>query len=164
MNDANELIPCDAEHPFDHVLRAELRWEVPPELTNRLMELVANTATVSHLSVAETPEVPTQPRSWYAVLALVLTSMVVGLSFAIAWQVYGQLGTQLGLTPIWEQIRQMPDLGLLWLYDELPFMRYVIAGLNGIRDQLHWLLLALILWLALDGWSPDMSLHRQPSS
>jgi hypothetical protein len=33
-----------------------------------------------------------------------------------------------------------------------------------VRDQLHWLLLAVVLWLALDGWSPNIQLRRQTTS
>jgi 5'-3' exonuclease len=33
-----------------------------------------------------------------------------------------------------------------------------------VRDQLHWLLAALVLWLALDGWSPRAEMPQQQAS
>ncbi len=156
MHNSDKLIQHNADDTFEQVLRSEMRWEAPPELTARLIGLVPGTTEIA--------TVPAQPKPWYMVLVLSLTAMIIGLSLAIASQFYGVLGTQLGLAGWWQQIQVVPDLGLRWLYAELPAIRYVVAILGSVRDQLHWLLLAVVLWLALDGWSPDIQLQRQTTS
>lgn len=165
MNDADELIQRDPEDPFDRALRSELRWETPPELTTRLLALVADAPAFSSFSsAAGSLYARAQPKPWYTTVVMLLTAVVVGLSLAIAWQIYGALGAQLGMGELWQQIQLMPAMGLKWLYEELPITRYVLAVLSSVRDQLHWLLLAAVLWLALDGWSPNFPLRRQQTS
>ncbi len=156
MHNSDELIQHNADDTFEQVLRSEMRWEAPPELTNRLLGLVPGAVGVAVM--------PARPKPWYMVLVISLTAMIIGLSLAIAWQFYGLLGTQLGLADWWQQLQIAPDLGLRWLYAELPATRYVVAVLSSVRDQLHWLLLAVVLWLALDGWSPNIQLRRQTTS
>jgi hypothetical protein len=138
----------DPEDGLDALLRAELRWEAPPELTARLLSLVPGMPLLGSL--------PARPKPWYSTLVLVLTAIAVGLSLAVAWQVYGALGAELGLTAVFEQLRLAPLIGLQRLYEALPASRQAVEVLVAVRDQLHWLLLAMVLWLALDGWQPRL--------
>jgi len=76
------------------------------------------------------------------------------LSLAIAWWVYGMISAELGLTVLIEQLRSTPQLLLQQLYVSFPPLHLFVDLLASVRDQLHWLLLAMILWLAADSWQP----------
>lgn len=141
----------DPDDRLDTLLRHELRWEAPPELTNRLLGLIPG---APFLAVAATPP---RPKSWYSMLVLVLTAVAIGLSLAVAWQVYGALGAELGFAGVFDQLRYAPLIGLQRLYEALPASRQAVEVLVAVRDQLHWLLLAIVLWVALDGWQPRLS-------
>jgi hypothetical protein len=136
----------DPDDGLDSVLRHELRWEAPPELTARLLLLIP---TVPALAID-------RPKTWYSALVAVLTAVAIGLSLAVAWQVYSAVGAELGLAAILEQLRYAPAIGLQRLYEALPASRQAVAVLDAVRAQLHWLLLAIVLWLALDGWQPRL--------
>lgn len=138
----------DPEDGLDSLLRHELRWECPPDLTVRLLNLIPGAPA---LAVAAP-----RPKSWYSMLVLVLTATAIGLSLAVAWQVYSAVGAELGLAVILEQLRYAPAIGLQRLYEALPASRQAVAMIVALRDQLHWLLLAIVLWLALDGWQPRL--------
>jgi hypothetical protein len=148
MSDTPEQFTRDPDDRLDAVLRQELRWEAPPELTLRLLGLIPGAPL---LAVA-----PPRPKTWYSMAVLVLTAMAIGLSLAVAWQVLGTVSAELGFAAVLEQLRHAPALGLQRLYDALPASRQAVALLAAIRDQLHWLLLAIVLWLALDGWQPQL--------
>jgi hypothetical protein len=150
-NDPTTRAPDDR---LDQVLREELRWEAPPELTARL------TALVPALTLVGTPTPVPRPRSWYSTLVLILTTLAVGLSLAVAWQFAAALGSELGLGELLAQIQTAPALGLQRLYEAIPASRQVVALIVAVRDQLHWLLLAIVLWLALDGWQPRLARRR----
>ncbi len=162
MNELDHVIQRDPDDKLDTVLRAELRWEASAELTSRLLALVPGAPVLSH-SVVQPAVVRPRPRPqpWYTWLVMVLTAMAIGLSFAVAWQFYSAVGAELGLAAMWSQLQAAPAIGLQRLYETFPVTRYAVALLIGIRDQLHWLLLAAVLWLALDGWSPGFALRRQ---
>jgi hypothetical protein len=152
MSDTAEQFTRDPDDKLDLVLRQELRWEAPPELTMRLLSLIPGAPLL--------PVIPARPKTWYSMLVLVLTAMAIGLSLAVAWQVVGALGAELGFAAVLEQLRDAPAIGLQRLYDALPASRQMVAVLAALRDQLHWLLLAVVLWLALDGWQPRRSVAR----
>ena len=137
-----------AADQLDLVLCHELHWEAPPELTACLLGLIPGAT-----SFAVSP--PPRPKSWYSLLVLALTAVAIGLSLAVAWQLYNTVGTEFGLAASFEQLRNAPLLGLQRLDEALPASRPAVAVLVALRDQLHWLLLALVLWLALDGWQPQ---------
>ena len=136
----------DPDDGLDSLLRYELRWEAPPELTARLLLLIP----------AAAPLAIDRPKSWYSALVAVLTAVALGLSLAVAWQVYSAVGAELGLAAIVEQLRYAPGIGLQRLYEALPASRQAVQVLDTVRAQLHWLLLAIVLWLALDGWQPRL--------
>jgi hypothetical protein len=146
----------DPEDTLDRVLRAELLQQAPPDLTARLLNLVPGAQPV----VAPAP----RPQRWYTTLVSVLTVLAVLVSLAVAWQFYGLLSTELGLVAFWQHVQALPLAGLEWLYAQVPAMSTVVDLLGGVRDQLHWLLAALVLWLALDGWSPRAELRQQQAS
>lgn len=145
---SDQMNTRDPDDRLDALLRHELRWEAPPELTARLLGLIPGAPILAM--------VPQRPKSWYSMLVLVLTAVAVGLSLAVAWQVSSAVGAELGLSAILEQLRYAPMIGLQRLYEALPASRQAVALLVAVRDQLHWLLLAIVLWLALDGGQPRL--------
>jgi hypothetical protein len=145
---SNQMNDRDPDDRLDALLRQELRWEAPPELAVRLLNLIPGGPL---LAIA-----PQRPKSWYSMLVLVLTAVAIGLSLAVAWQVYSAVGVELGLAGILDQLRYAPMIGLQRLYEAQPASRQAVAVLVAVRDQLHWLLLAIVLWLALDGWQPRL--------
>jgi hypothetical protein len=147
MNTTPELSPREPEDSLDQILRQELRWEVTPKLTAQLLALVPGAAV---LVIPAT----TRPKSWYSLLVLVLTAVAIGLSLAVAWQFYNVVGVELGLGAMFAQLQAAPAIGLQRLYAALPISRQLVSLLVAVRNQLHWLLLAVVLWLALDGWQP----------
>lgn len=162
MNDTDTLFPHDSDDTLDTVLRSELRWEAPPELTNRLLAVVENTSvTAVPRDDYLAPPLPPAPRSWYAQLVMVLTTIAVALSFTAAWQFYGIIGTELGLTAIWQQLQAFPTMGLTWLYEQMPVTRSLVDLFTTIQGYLHWLLIAAVLWLVLDNWSTRSTLQSQ---
>jgi hypothetical protein len=136
----------DPDDGLDSLLRHELRWEAPPDLTARLLLLIPGAA----------PLAIDRPKPWYSALVAVLTAVAIGLSLAVAWQVYSAVGAELGLAAVVEQLRYAPGIGLQRLYEALPASRQAVEVLDAVRAQLHWLLLAIVLWLALDGWQPRL--------
>jgi hypothetical protein len=151
MSNNPELAPRDPDDALDQMLRQELRWEAPSMLTAQLLALVPGAPVLY---------IPARPKSWYSWLVLVLTAVAIGLSLAVAWQVYSLVSAELGFGAILLQLRDAPAVGLQRLYQALPASRQLVALLVAVRNQLHWLLLALVLWLALDGWQPRL-LARQ---
>ncbi|NNJ10716.1 anti-sigma factor [Chloroflexales bacterium ZM16-3] len=156
MNTTPELPPREPENTLDQILRQELRWEAPSALTAQLLALVPGAPVTNLLP-------PMRPKSWYSMLVLVLTAVAIGLSLAVAWQLYSLIGAELGLGAILVQLRDAPAVGLQRLYEALPASRQFVALLVAVRDQLHWLLLAIVLWLALDGWQPRRRPQRTTS-
>ncbi|MEI7646394.1 MAG: anti-sigma factor [Chloroflexales bacterium] len=147
MNTTPEPPPREPEDALDQILRQELRWEVTPLLAAQLLALVPG-APVLALSAQA------RPKSWYSLLVLVLTAVAIGFSLAVTWQIYRLVGDELGLGAMLAQIQAAPAVGLQRLYDALPISRQVVGLLVVVRNQLHWLLLAVVLWIALDGWQP----------
>jgi hypothetical protein len=151
----------DPDDAFDRVLRDELRWQTPPDLSARLMALVPQAAIA--VSLYGVPIERPRAKPWYSTLVLVLTTLALGFSMAIAWQAANSLGVEFGLIGLWEQIQAWPALATQWLFSTVPASRAVVALLESVRDQLHWLLLALVFWLALDGWQPRLRRPQQTS-
>ncbi len=150
MSDTPPLRTRDPDDRLDAVLRQELRWEAPPELTARLLSLVPGAPVIG------VPVARPRPRSWYSMVVLVLTAVAIGLSLAVAWHIVSAVSAELGLVAVIEQLRHTPAIGLQRLYEALPASRQFVAVLDAVRAQLHWLLLAVVLWLALDGWQPQL--------
>ena len=156
MNTPCELPPREPEDALDQILRQELRWDVTPLLTAQLLALIPGPPVLMPTLV--------RPKSWYRLLVLVLTAVAIGFSLAMAWQIYSLLGTQLGIEMMLTQIQDAPGAGLQQLYDALPISRQFVGVLVAVRNQLHWLLLAVVLWLALDGWQPRRLSQRHTTS
>lgn len=155
MNDEKLLLERDPEDAFDRVLRTELRWQAPPELSLRLLALVpGNMLTLAGM------EQPARPKAWFRIVILVLTAAALGLSFAIAAQIYGSLAYDLGFGSFWEQLQAAPAIATGWLFDTVPGADVAVSLLVSVRDQLYWLLAAIILWIALDGWTPTFARKR----
>lgn len=162
MHIPEQEIQRDPEDSLDRVLCSHLFWQAPPELTNCLLDLVQRSMISPIASPpAEILLAPVRPRTWYTTLVTLLTVLAVGVSLTVAWQIYGILGSELGLESLWLQLQTLSASGLAWLYDQLPIARSIVGVLQSLYDQLHWLLIAIVLWLALDGWKPDVAIHQQ---
>lgn len=135
----------EPDDTLDRLLRVELHWEAPADLTVRLLQLIPH---------ATQPPVRSAPNRWYSRIMFLLTIAIMTLSLAIAWWVYGMIIAELGLTVLIEQLRSIPLLLLQQLYMSFPALRLFVDLLASVQDQLHWLLLAMILWLAADSWQP----------
>lgn len=123
---------------LDGALRGELHWQAPVDLTLLLLAMVPGA------------QVYLRPKGWYVRLVYGLTLAAVAVSLAVAAQFYGALASQVGLGSALDSLRAAPAVGLSRLYAALPQSRYAVALLLVFRDQLHWLLLALFAWAALD--------------
>jgi hypothetical protein len=158
--------PLEPEDTLDQVLRTELAWQAPPELTNRLLSAVQQAATSEAGAAVAQPAPPARPHTWYTVLVSILTTLAVTLSLMVAWQFYGALGAELGIAEWWAQVQQLPAAGLAWLDTHLPALRTVVDVLGSSQEYVQWLLAAIVLWLALDGWSPASQApqHQHASS
>ncbi|MCS6889839.1 MAG: anti-sigma factor [Chloroflexus sp.] len=144
---------------LDAALRHELRWEAPPELTNRLLQLVPSASPY-----VVTTSVPL-PR-WRFYLAIALIALAVLVSIIGTTYLYQIVWFQLGAGSLIAQLEALPARLLQSLYETLPFARELVSIATLIRDQLHWLLLALVLWILLDTWQPERRLagNEQSSS
>ncbi len=170
----------EPEDALDAVLRTELSWQAPPDLSSRLVALAqqqsfsAVAATAETLATPADPihhgpvlidDSPTQPRTAYSIMVIVLTSIAVGLSLTVAWRFYDIIIAELGLIGVWNQVQATMALALDWLYAELPASRQVVSVLGSAYEQvywlLNWLLVAIVLWLALDGYSTGGSVQQQ---
>ncbi len=137
------------EELFDAALRHELRWEAPPELTHRLLQLVPNTAPSPALT-----STPLSRGRFY--LAIGLIALVVLVSMVGATYLYQIVWFQLGAGSLIAQLEALPARLLQSLYDTIPFAREIVSIAALIRDQLHWVLLALVLWILLDTWQSEL--------
>jgi hypothetical protein len=140
----------DPDDAMDTMLRRELRWQAPPDLSNRLLGLVPGAMGMPFTA-------PARPKTWYSSLVLMLTMLAVGVSFAVAWDVYRVVGAELGLAAAWAEGQAALAAGVRQITETLPVMGYALALIEGVREQLHWILAAIILWLALDGASPRIA-------
>jgi hypothetical protein len=155
--------PREPEDALDQILCTELAWQAPPELTNRLLSVVQQAVSEPVAAVAQ-PQQPARPQTWYTVLVSILTALAMTLSLLVAWQFYGALGAELGIAEWWAQVQQLPAAGLAWLDTHLPALRIVVDMLGSSQEYVQWLLAAIVLWLALDGWSPGNQPQQQQAS
>lgn len=137
---------------LDVVLRTELRWEVPADLTARLLVLAGAPALVP---------APIRPNRWYVMLVYALTIAVVALSLTVAVQFIGIISAQLGLADALVELLALPGRALQQLAQALPESRYAIDLALRVRDQLVWLLLAAVLWAAVDRYGAPVVAARQ---
>jgi hypothetical protein len=151
----------EPEDALDQVLRTELAWQAPPELTNQLLSVVQQPAAREPVAAGARPAPPARPQTWYTVLVSILTTLAMTLSLLVAWQFYGALGAELGIAEWWVQVQQLPAAGLAWLDTHLPALRVLVDMLASSQEYVQWLLAAIVLWLALDGWSPAGQVQQQ---
>lgn len=141
------------EELLDAALRHELRWEAPPELTNRLLQLVPGTVP---FVVAENPPLP----RWRFYLAIALIAVLTLASMLGVSYLYQLVWFQLGAAQFVAQLEVWPARLMQTLYETMPFARELTSLIALIRTQLHWLLLALVLWIILDNWQTDFQVRR----
>jgi hypothetical protein len=158
---------------LDLVLRDELRWQAPPDLTMQLMRLAQDPSLRTRPSqdpYAISSFSPSfgysQPKRWYTTLVMLLTCVAVGLSSAVAWQVYGVVGAELGASEMWQHAHSAYIGGIHQVYAEMPVTRSLVSSLGTLHEQalllLNWLLVAFVLWLSLD--LPDTARQQQQVS
>lgn len=181
MNEQEHLHPERPEEQLlDQVLRSVLAWQAPPEVTERLIRLVPTitvSAAVSHppnQADLETHDrgattVAPHPSRWYSILVMILTTMAVGVSFAVTWQFYGMLGTELGLNQAWSDLQVKVAWYIQQVREEVPLLSTVADTIMVFYGQaswlLSWLLLAIVLWLAFDNQTTTgAEMQRQQQS
>lgn len=135
---------------IDAALRDELRWEVPSVLTAQLMAIALQGSYLTPVA---------RPRRWYVIVVYILTLLVMGVSLALAWQIGAIVAMQIGLGDMLNQMLAAPSQWLAQLSQSLPQSQAVIDFALRVRDQLLWLLLAAVLWAALDR-APQSSFAR----
>lgn len=131
---------------LDTVLRAELRWEVPADLTARLLNIAITPALVY-------PPLP-QPSRRVVTFVYILAVAIVAVSLAVVLQFMGILASQLGVGDALTELFALPSRVMQQVTESLPQSRYALDLLIRVRDQLVWLLLLAIIWVGLDRWSP----------
>lgn len=146
---------------LDTVLKTELRWEAPPELTARLLAMVDAPAAAQPVLAAAPAARSVRPGGWYVTLIYVLTALAIGVSLAVGWQVVSALTGQLPLQGLLGEALAAGANGLTWLTTTLPESRYAIDFFLQVRDQLMWLLCVAVLWAFLDAWSPRLQMQRR---
>ena len=67
---------------------------------------------------------------------------------------------QLGAAQFVAQLEVWPARLMQTLYETMPFARELTSLIALIRTQLHWLLLALVLWIILDNWQAEFQVRR----
>jgi len=156
------LDQCDActkyrrqHQALDVMLRAELHWEAPAALTQRLLAMAAAqaqlpVATPQPLMQSRAPIAPVRPQAWFVTSVYVLTMVIVALSLLVAWQVIGSLTSQIEVGALLTQLLALPAQGLAYLNQKLPESRLAIDFFLRVRVQLLWLLLVAVLWAVLD--------------
>jgi predicted anti-sigma-YlaC factor YlaD len=147
---------------LDVILRTEMRWEAPANLTAQLLAL----AEQGTLATIVKPEAPRplpfrRPQGWYLTLVYVLTFGAIILSMGVAWQFVGMLIGDISLQDAFAQLLAAPSRGLAMLTSHLPQSRPAIDFFLRVHEQLLWLLLAAVLWAALDKWNPQVSFGRR---
>jgi anti-sigma factor RsiW len=141
---------------LDGVVRTEMRWEAPVDLTARLLAM-ASTIEVPQLVVPVRP----QPKRWHVVLAYAVATLSVMLSLLVGWQIFSLLASQPEIQVFIAQVSTLPGQLLAQLTQSLPESRYVVDFFFRIRAQLMWLLLAAVLWAMLDKWNPSFNFRRR---
>lgn len=141
---------------LDAALRHELRWEAPPELTSRLLHLVPGTVPIVTADTAPLPR-------WRLYMAIALMSLLFLVSIPGASYLYQLIWFQWGFAQFIAQLESLPARLLQTFYETMPFARELFSIIALIRDQLHWLLIALVLWIIFDTWQPEGRLIRQES-
>lgn len=174
MTQQNDQTQREPEDTLDKVLRSEMHWEAPPSLCAHLGALIQyapalmageDVALPPFSQQAQTIVIQPQPKRWYTTLVTMLTVVAIAVSVMVAWQLYGTVGEELGLTNLWLSVSQtFADINASIFRALPPQASYVLQLLAGVRTYLYWLLLVAVLWLALDGVSPNFSLRQQQTS
>jgi len=175
------------QQSLDGVLRAELRWEVPADLTARLLAIATAPAELLAVEPAGTAEdiftpmwaVPARPtgplaqmplarphpKGWYVAAVYAITAAVIALSLLVALQIFSVLTSQVSISATLTELLSLPGQALSYVVHALPQSRYLIDFLLKLHEQLIWLLLVAVLWAALDklNFSFSFSRSRQTS-
>ncbi|HMO56956.1 MAG TPA: hypothetical protein PKA05_03335 [Roseiflexaceae bacterium] len=139
---------------LEPVVKAELQWQAPQDLTARLLALT--TMPVPLLITA-----PMRPQPWYVNVIGALSVAVVMVSVAVIWQIAAGIALQFGLGELLTELAAWPGRGLTILSIEMPQSRYVIDLFMRIREQLLWVLLVIVLWLTVEQLNPRLVAERR---
>ncbi len=151
--------PHQQRTSLEQIVREELRWQAPPDLTASLLALAqqASTGTLP----------PLAPPIWYRLTVLLLTTLTVGVSVGIAWHFYTTLLITTGVLAWWNQIHATLNAAINagWhtLYTTFPLSQQVIESLPTLQAYLSWVLAAIVLWLALDDRATPLAPQHQPA-
>jgi len=140
-----------AHTTLDRVVQAELRWEMPADLSARLLTM----------ALASTPFPMPQPKRWHVVLAYTIAAFSLLFSLLVGWYAVAQLSTQFDLQAQFAALMALPMQALAQLTQALPESRYLVDFFLRVRTQLVWLLLVALVWAMLDHWNPQFTFRRR---
>lgn len=156
-------LACAAYHrrheTLDVALRAEIHWEAPLDLTASLLKLAALPLdALPEPKVYEPVLLPTMSveaarsplRMWQTVAIYSVVALAMAGSALLFWQLFGMLFGQIDMESLIAQVTAMPQTFLRQMTQLSPQSAYVVDFVLRVRDQLLWLLLAAIVWVAMD--------------
>lgn len=173
--------PAAPASRLEAALRQELLLPVPPQLSARLVGLVAEADVPALPSRTEAavreavlltapPELTARlqalihavppaahPRRGIVVAVYVATMALLAVALAYTGQLYAFVIEQLGLQAWIAQVTTLPGEVLARLYQVMPQARTLIDALAQAQQPLQWLLVALLLWAVI-----DMRQRQQP--
>ncbi|MBC8161336.1 MAG: hypothetical protein H7Z42_08965 [Roseiflexaceae bacterium] len=136
---------------LDTAMRAELRWEMPADLSARLMAL----------ALAPIAFGPAQPKRFHVVLAYLVAVLSILLALLVGWYGVSQLLAQFNFQAQLAALLALPSQALADLTQALPESRYLVDFFLRVRTQLVWLMMVALVWAMLDRWNPQVTMQRQ---
>lgn len=142
---------------LDEVIRTELHWDVPADLTARLLAITRTPAAFA-------APVALRPKRWHVALAYLAATVSIVLSLLIGWQLVSLVAAQFDFQVVITNVMAFPGEALAWLTQALPESRYAVDFFLHARSQLVWLLLVALVWAMLDKWNPQLPTFRRRQS
>ncbi len=133
----------------DLALRQALVVPAPPDLAERL----------EHLALGGAPA-PVQARRPWVMAVYLLTALLLGVSLAVAGQIYGFALQELATMDWWRTLAALPSQLLDQVYAYFPQGRYIISVFLSLQRALQWLLVGLLIWVVLEMRLPQRTPAR----
>lgn len=167
---------CALQRRIVTALRSALVVTAPPELSARLLTIIApapaparlDLAVRSALVAAPPPELrlrleqlavgvaaaPVRRRPW-VMPVYAATALLLGVLLFFAAQAYGLALQQLGITDLWRAAMALPAHWLQQFYTYFPQGRYIVDAFVSLQQALQWVLVGLLIWAVLEMRAPQ---------
>lgn len=144
-------LPAAAQRPtrVDMALQQALVLPAPPDLSKRLEKLALQGAPA-----------PAHIRRPWVMTVYVLTALLLGVSLAVAGQVYGLALQELATMEWWRTLAALPSQLLEQVYAYFPQGRYITSVFLSLQRALQWLLVGLLMWAVLEMRLPQRTPAR----